>query len=55
MYMGISSTFWGFIFGSFFGDLIPIKAYLNPSEDYMKMIAMCMAFWNISYILCNGN
>ncbi|EGY80663.1 V-type ATP synthase subunit I [Peptoniphilus indolicus] len=44
MYMGISSTFWGFIFGSFFGDLIPIKAYLNPSEDYMKMIAMCMAF-----------
>lgn len=44
MYMGVSSTFWGFIFGSFFGDLIPIKAYLNPSEDYMKMIAMCMAF-----------
>ncbi|WP_455256952.1 V-type ATP synthase subunit I [Peptoniphilus asaccharolyticus] len=44
MYMGISSAFWGFIFGSFFGDLIQIKAYLNPSEDYMEMIAMCMMF-----------
>lgn len=44
MYMGISSIFWGFIFGSFFGDLIKIKAYLNPSEDYMEMIAMCMLF-----------
>ncbi|WP_238402363.1 V-type ATP synthase subunit I [Peptoniphilus asaccharolyticus] len=44
MYMGISSAFWGFIFGSFFGDLIQIKAYLNPSEDYMKMISMCMMF-----------
>ncbi|WBW49848.1 V-type ATP synthase subunit I [Peptoniphilus equinus] len=44
LYMGISSIFWGFIFGSFFGDLIPMKAYISPSEDYMTMIAMCMLF-----------
>lgn len=54
MYMGISSTFWGFIFGSFFGDVVPMKAYMNPSEDYMTMIAMCMLFGVIHIFFAMG-
>lgn len=54
-YCGISTTFWGIIFGGFFGDLIPavaqtffgktivIPSVLNPSEDPMTLLIFGIA------------
>ena len=47
MYLGISTCFWGFIFGSVFGDAIPMKAYIDPSKDYIAMIMLSMILGGI--------
>ena len=41
-YCGISSIAWGFFFGSFFGDLIPIKGVLNPLKDVMPLMGLAL-------------
>lgn len=39
---GVSTTIWGFIFGSFFGVGTP--ALINPLEDVMLLMAMSLVF-----------
>lgn len=41
-YCGISSVAWGFFFGSFFGDLIPLKGILNPLKDVMPLMGLAL-------------
>lgn len=41
-YCGVSSVVWGFFFGSFFGDLIPIKGVLNPLKDVMPLMGLAL-------------
>jgi len=49
---GISSAFFGVLFGSWFGDLIPIKPlWFNPMEDPMRMLIFSFGF-GIVQIYC---
>lgn len=41
-YCGIASVAWGIFFGSFFGDLIPIKGVLNPLKDVMPLMGLAL-------------
>lgn len=41
---GISTIIWGFLFGSFFGDLIKIKAVINPLVDVMALMGLSLLF-----------
>ena len=57
MYCGISTMFWGIMFGSFFGDIINIVRYdfiglpkirlyawLDPQEQLMTTMLWCFLF-----------
>ncbi|WP_036730391.1 V-type ATP synthase subunit I [Peptoniphilus mikwangii] len=54
MYISISTMLWGIVFGSFFGDAIPMKSLLNPSEDYVAMILMSLIFGGIHIFFALG-
>lgn len=41
---GVSATLWGFFFGSFFGDLVPLKAVINPLKDVMPLMGLALLF-----------
>jgi V/A-type H+-transporting ATPase subunit I len=43
-FCGISTTIWGFIFGSVLGGLIPFPALLNPIVDVMPIMGMSILF-----------
>lgn len=45
IYCGISTMFWGFMFGGFFGDLFYLKPlWINPSEDPMTLLIVSFGF-----------
>ncbi|HWQ29695.1 MAG TPA: V-type ATP synthase subunit I, partial [Negativicutes bacterium] len=40
---GLSSIFWGIVFGGYFGNLLPISAaWFNPLEEPLKMLIFCL-------------
>lgn len=41
-YSGISATIWGLFFGSFFGNLIPLKAVIDPLTDVMPLMGLSL-------------
>lgn len=54
MYLGISAMIWGFVFGSFFGDLLPLKSYINPETDHIEMILMSLAIGGVHIFYALG-
>jgi V/A-type H+-transporting ATPase subunit I len=43
-YLSISMIIWGFVYGSFFGDLIPLPSLFDTQQDFIPMLIMSIAF-----------
>lgn len=62
LYLGISTTIWGLIYGSFFGDLLGTYAgieffknpFINPQEDIMTILGMSIAFGVVHIFIALG-
>ena len=53
-YVSFSTMIWGIIFGSFFGGIIPMKALINPSTEYQKLLILSIAFGGIHLFYALG-
>lgn len=54
MYLAISTTIWGLVFGSFFGDTIKLPALIDPATESVKMIGMSLIFGTIHIFFALG-
>lgn len=39
-YLSYPTIFWGLVFGSIFGGVVPMPALLNPAEQYTELLAL---------------
>ncbi len=43
-YLSVSMIIWGFVYGSFFGDLVPLPALFDTQKDFIPMLVLSIAF-----------
>jgi V/A-type H+-transporting ATPase subunit I len=43
-YLSYSVMFWGILYGSIFGGIIPMKGLFNPAEDYNALLIISIGF-----------
>lgn len=52
--ISLASMFWGFIYGSFFGGIIPMTPILDMSKNTMLLIGLCLVFGFIHLFFALG-
>lgn len=50
MYLSFPTIVFGLIYGSFFGDLLPIKGFIDTNTDVMTILAMSVVFGAIQIV-----
>jgi len=53
-YLSFSVMAWGLIYGSFFGDLIPLPALIYPMEEYQTLLIISIIFGGIHLFYALG-
>ncbi|MBS3994290.1 MAG: V-type ATP synthase subunit I [Alkaliphilus sp.] len=53
-YLSFSVIIWGFLYGSVFGGIIPMKALFNPAEDYQSLLILSIVFGLIHIFFALG-
>ena len=53
-YLSFSVVGWGFVYGSFFCGLIPLKGLINPNSEYMRVLIMALVFGFIHIFMALG-
>ncbi len=53
-YLSFSVMAWGLIYGSFFGDLIPLPALIYPMEEYQTLLVISIIFGGIHLFYALG-
>ena len=43
LYVGLATMFWGVIFGSFFGGIIPMPSLIDPMTEYNLLLVVSIA------------
>lgn len=43
-YLSVSMIIWGFLYGSFFGDLLPLPAVFDTQKDFIPMLVVSIGF-----------
>lgn len=54
MFISIASMFWGYIYGSFFGGIIPMTPIIDTSKNAMTLIVLCLIFGFIHLFFALG-
>lgn len=44
MYLSVPTIFWGWVYGSFFGGLIPVKGLIDINQDFMLILIFAICF-----------
>ena len=53
-YLSFSVMAWGLIYGSFFGDIIPLPALITPSEQFQDLLIISIIFGGIHLFYALG-
>jgi V-type ATPase 116kDa subunit family. len=53
-YLSFSTIFWGAIYGSIFGGMIPIPALIDPAKDYNLLLVLSILFGIIHVYVALG-